>query len=164
VSARTGVGAALVMAALAVAALAVAGCSSSSKSSIPSTNATASTTASAVAPTVAPPGIPSTVATTNCGGKDALLAAIKGSIGNGSLHLTISEFVVAKTDPTWVRAKIPPPANSGGVLSDGAVVVAHCEAGQWQGVDVGTDGVGCNPPVPPAITKEIGYQCQSATT
>ena len=45
------------------------------------------------------------------------------------------------------------------MISHGAVVVAHCDSGHWQGVDVGTSGVGCNPPVPAQITKEIGFDC-----
>jgi hypothetical protein len=149
-------------------ALAVAGCSSSGKSSshggtaVSSTTVPAPTSSTRPPPTIEPPGIPSTVAGPNCGGEAALLDEIRSSLGSGQLHLRISQFVTAPSDHTWVRAKIPPPnpPDSSGELSTGAIVVAHCENGMWQGVDFGTGLVGCNPPVPAQISKEIGFGCR----
>jgi hypothetical protein len=143
------------------------GCSSSSKSSsrgpttVPTT-APAATSSTSPAPTIEPPGVPSTVATANCGGETALLNEIRASLSNGQLHLRISQFVTAPSDHTWVRATIPPPSppDTSGELSQGAVVVAHCQSGAWQAVDIGAGFVGCNPPVPAQISQEIGYQCQ----
>jgi hypothetical protein len=120
------------------------------------------TSSTAPAPTIEPPGVPTTAAGPNCGGETALLNEIRSSLGTGQLHLRVSQFVTAPSDHAWVRATIPPPnpPDSSGELSNGAVVVAHCENGTWQGVDFGTGLVGCSPPVPPQISKEIGYQCQ----
>ncbi len=72
-----------------------------------------------------------------------------------STPVNIGSITHASSDHTWARASLVPIA----VSFDTLIVISHCVGSQWTVVTSGTRPVGCRPPVPTEIGKEIGVGC-----
>ena len=75
-----------------------------------------------------------------------------------------SETAMGETSITVIAGptlafSAPPSGEVGATYSDTLIAAAHCVGVQWTIIDSGTSEIGCGPPVPPAVSAEIGKGC-----
>lgn len=130
--------------------------------SAPSTTAAPVTTAAPPQTVVTlPPGRPTCDGA--AGVERDVRASYAGAVSNPSTDIIVSNVRLASADPSYASANSGPSGPNGQI--QGGYSILHCpEVGGsggnlWETIAEGTDQVGCNLQLPPAVRQELVQGC-----